>query len=137
MAMNASFFRIAAIATLAFATAGSAVLADPTPVPSPNPLPTLPAKTDPYVRTGVDLLIQVIGSERQRVANGSSGTVTYFKRFDMQVQTGGNRYRNVHLHQGTVINPRGVSISAGQTVDVSGRSQSDGSLEADVITIHV
>jgi len=39
------------------------------------------------------------------------------------------------LHQGTVINPRGATIANGQRVNVRGLAQSDGSLNADEITI--
>jgi hypothetical protein len=47
-----------------------------------------------------------------------------------------DKYRDVHLHQGTVINPRGWTIQPGQQVDVYGHPNSDGSLEADSITVH-
>jgi hypothetical protein len=46
-----------------------------------------------------------------------------------------NRYREIHLHKGTVINPRGWTIQPGQTVDVRGRANSDGSLNADMIVV--
>ncbi|MDQ2681706.1 MAG: hypothetical protein M3Y21_11925, partial [Candidatus Eremiobacteraeota bacterium] len=61
---------------------------------------------------------------------------TFYRRFDMQVRMQLNKYRDVHLHQGTVINPRGWSIQPGQTVDVVGHPRADGSLDADVITVH-
>jgi hypothetical protein len=67
--------------------------------------------------------------------NHSRGTVTYFKRFDLQIRMALNAYRDVHLHQGTVINPRGASIEDGQVLDVVGRANADGSLNADTITI--
>jgi len=53
----------------------------------------------------------------------------------MQVQMQLDKYRNVRLHQGTVINPRGWTLAPGQTVDVVGHTDSDGTLEADVITV--
>ena len=64
------------------------------------------------------------------------GKVTYFRRFDLQLETAPNVYREVHLHQGTVIDPRGTSLAPGMTVDVSGSAQSDHSLNADTITTH-
>jgi hypothetical protein len=67
--------------------------------------------------------------------NHSRGTVTYFKRFDLQIRMPLNTYRDVHLHQGTVINPRGASLEDGQVLDVVGRANPDGSLNADTITI--
>jgi hypothetical protein len=54
----------------------------------------------------------------------------------MQLETAPNVYRDVHLHQGTVINPRGASLTPGMTVDVTGSAQSDHSLDADAITAH-
>jgi hypothetical protein len=53
----------------------------------------------------------------------------------MQVRMQLNRYREIHLHKGTVINPRGWTIQPGQTVDVRGRANSDGSLNADMIVV--
>lgn len=109
-----------------------------TPVPNPTPV-NLPsaaprASLDPYARAAIDLLTGVV---RQQLQGGgaTSGQVTYFKRFEMQVQTGNNAYRVIHLHQGTVINPRGASIATGQRVNVTGVAQSDGSLDANVITV--
>ena len=67
--------------------------------------------------------------------NHVRGTVTYFRRFDLQIRMPLNQYKVVHLHQGTIINPRGASIAGGSTVDISGRANADGSIEADAITI--
>lgn len=67
--------------------------------------------------------------------NHARGTVTYFRRFDLQLQLPLNQYKLVHLHQGTIINPRGTSLASGQVVDVRGRAQSDGSIAADEITL--
>jgi hypothetical protein len=80
-------------------------------------------------------VIQAIGDQRRRSANGSSGTVTYFRRFDLQVRTAPNQYRTIRLHQGTVINPRGASLAPGQAVDVAGQAEPDGSLDAATVTI--
>ena len=46
-----------------------------------------------------------------------------------------NRYREIHLHRGTLINPRGYTLAPGQLVDVRERGQSDGSLDADMIVV--
>ena len=55
---------------------------------------------------------------------------------ELQVQTAPNVYRQIHLHQGTIINPRGTTLTPGMIVDVSGTAQPDHSLNADVITTH-
>jgi hypothetical protein len=114
--------------------------ADPqTPAPTPTPvnLPTLgpSGQVNPYVKLGIDIVTGIIKGQSARSQNSANGAVTYFKRFEMQVETGRNAYRAVHLHQGTVINPRGASIRTGQQVAVGGVAQPDGSLDADVITI--
>ena len=119
---------------------GPAALAQSAPAPSPTPivLPTVPPSTtlDPYVRTAIDILTGAVNRTIANFGNSSTGQVTYFKRFEMQIQTGNNAYRSIHLHQGTVINPTGKSIQVGQTVQVSGQQQADGSLNANVITIN-
>jgi hypothetical protein len=84
---------------------------------------------------GIDLVTGIIKTQTLNARNAASGNVSYFKRFDMQVETSPNAYRAVHLHQGTVINPRGASIERGQRVAVSGIAQPDGSLDANVVTI--
>jgi hypothetical protein len=113
----------------------------PTPVPTPSPIvvPTLPPQTDAatqaIIRAATGIITEAIARSRLDYANNTHGTVSYFKHFDMQVQTGTNSYRAVRLHQGTVINPRGATPAAGTTVDVSGRGASDGALDADTITV--
>ncbi len=111
-----------------------------TPAPSPTPvnLPPLPptTKVDPYTRAAIDLLTGAVNRAIGNLRNTTSGTVSYFKRFDLQVQTGPSAYREVHLHQGTIIDPRGTTLAVGQHVDVGGTAQSDGSLNANVITVH-
>lgn len=84
---------------------------------------------------GIDLITNAIHQQSANSRNSASGQVTYFRRFEMQVQTGPNAYRDVHLHQGTVINPRGAWIAPGRRVNVQGLGQSDGSLAADNITV--
>lgn len=109
----------------------------PSAAPTPIPVPTLPPQThpDPWVQMGVDVLRNVYQHNVEQRANSASGTVSYFRRFDMQVQTGQGAYRTVHLHQGTVINPRGATPNAGTRVRVTGRAQADGSIEADQIDL--
>ncbi len=139
--MSPRFVAVSAAAlVLATAVQAGAQQATPTPVPSPTPvnLPPIPATThvDPYTRAAIDLLTGVVNRAIANVGNSTSGNVTYFKRFDLQVRTGASSYREVHLHQGTIIDPRGTTLTVGQRVDVSGTSRSDGSLEANVITVH-
>ena len=110
-----------------------------TPAPSPPPidLPTLPQNSQiaPYVKMGIDFVTGLIKTQAAAAQNAARGNVSYFKRFEMQVETGPNAYRAVHLHRGTVIDPRGASIEQGQRVAVSGIAQPDGSLDANVVTI--
>ncbi|GAC1405060.1 MAG: hypothetical protein NVSMB64_09270 [Candidatus Velthaea sp.] len=138
------YARIAATALLvaSLGTAGFAQ-SQPTaaPQPSPTPIvvptfaPTTNSATDQIIRAATSLVLDTLRNQRERAANSTRGTVTYFKRFDMQVQLGTNSYRTVHLHQGTVINPRGATPGAGTTVEVSGQNQSDNSLDANTITV--
>ena len=67
--------------------------------------------------------------------NHVRGSVTFFRRYDLQLRMPLDRYESVHLHQGTIINPRGATLAEGQVVDVQGRVNSDGSINADAITI--
>jgi hypothetical protein len=120
--------------------AGLAVAqADPQPVPPPAPvvIPTLPpdGKLNPWTRTAIDAVMGTVRATEWKLANQSRGEVTYFKKFEMQVKLGADRYRAVHLHQGTVINPRGATLQPGQQVEVGGTAQADGSLNANVITV--
>jgi hypothetical protein len=122
---------------LSFGIATASAQQPPAPAPTPVNLPTVPPDRplDPLTRAAIDLGIGIIRAQQQRLANQAIGEVTYFHRFEMQVRTGRNVYRDVHLHQGTIINPRGGSIALGQRVEVGGEAQPDGSLNANVITI--
>lgn len=83
----------------------------------------------------VQSILQAVGGLLQTTnGNTAHGKVTYFRRFELQVETAPNVYRQIHLHQGTIINPRGTTLAPGMTVDVSGTAQSDHSLNADAIT---
>lgn len=120
------------------ATSLAGAQATPPPTPVPIVLPTLPPNTPNggMIQTGINILKGLYNNEQARERNNVHGTVTYFKRFDMQVQYGPNQYRNVRLHQGTIINPRGGTPRNGSTVDVNGYTDADGTLEANTITIN-
>ena len=127
---------LAAVSALVLAAALPA-LADPTPAPSPLPSPAnaLPipagAANNPYVKSVLDA---VLGGVLQTTnGNTARGRVTYFRRFDLQLETAPGVYRTVHLHQGTEIDPRGLTLAPGMIVDVRGAAQGDGSLNADAI----
>ncbi len=109
----------------------------PTPVPVPTPIavPTVPPAASPLVQRAIDLGVQILQRNAINARNNARGEVTYFRRFDMQVRCGANCYRNVRLHPGTIINPRGGTPGVGTRVDVNGRTDADGTLEADTITI--
>jgi hypothetical protein len=103
-------------------------LADPPAIPSIPP----EIQNNPIVQS----VLNAVGNVLLQTTNGNSahGKVTYFRHFDLQLETAPNVYRDVHLHQGTVINPRGTTLAPGMTVDVNGSAQSDHSLDADSIT---
>lgn len=109
-----------------------------TGVGSADPIvfPSIPSsvQNNPIVQS----VLNALGNVLLQSTSGPTahGKVTFFRRFDMQVETAPNVYRQVHLHQGTVINPRGTTIAPGMTVDVNGSVQDDKSLNADTITTH-
>ena len=126
------------IAALCAGRFSSAVNAQtPAPTPTPIVLPTMPPSqaVNPYVKMGIDLITGVLREQIANSKNTANGQVTYFHRFEMEVRTGTNAYRVVHLHQGTRIEPLGGNITAGQRVSVNGQGQPDGSLAADDIVI--
>ena len=137
-ALAGVLFSLAAVcvAPVAAATtpASPSATASPAPGPTPSAIPTLPPASG-IINDVIDALSNLIKPVFGWDPNSVAGTVTYFRRFDMQVRMPLDRYRQVHLHQGTIINPRGWTIKPGQTVYVSGRGQPDGSLDADVITV--
>jgi hypothetical protein len=108
----------------------SVALADPIAIPSIPP----EIQNNPIVQS----VLNALGNVLLQTTNGNTahGKVRYFRRFDLQVETAPNVFRDVHLHQGTVINPRGATIVPGMTVDVNGSVQSDHSINADTITTH-
>jgi len=132
-----ALIRIALLGACVLATCPRAALADPSPQPTAAaqaaPL-SIPSNilNNPYLQGALNAL----GGLTQ-TTNGSSafGKVTYFKHFELQLQTAPTVYRQIHLHQGTVINPRGSTIGDGMMLQVNGNAQSDGSLNADTITL--
>lgn len=133
---------VAGVTTVLFALglAGMAIAApapQPTPVPTaaPSPIPTVPPAGG-LINAAINALGNAVKSGFGWQDNEAYGTVTYFKRYDMQVRMALNRYRTIRLHPGTVINPRGTSLKVGDIVDVRGRAQSDGSLLADNIVLN-
>lgn len=134
---------VAAFAAVLFACAGGAAAyaagatASPSPVPSaaPNPVPSLPPQGT-IVNDAINALGNLVKSAYGWNDNEALGTVTYFHRYNMEVKLQLDRYREVRLHPGTVIFPRGWSIAPGQTVQVRGHSEANGTLDADVITVN-
>jgi hypothetical protein len=130
------FAAAALLACLFQAVSGLSVSAQTTAPATIPPLPsTHDATTDSIIRTAVGLANDIIARNRENAANSARGTVNYFRRYEMQVEIGPNAYRDVHLHPGTVIYPRGATPGDGAAVQVSGRGQADGSLVADSITV--
>ena len=131
---------VAAIAAVLFSLSLPAVAATANPTPPPTPAPTPVPSTVPSIPPSVGQdAINALGNIVRGVFGWSDtesiGTVTYYRGYDMQLKMQLDRYREVHLHKGTVINPRGYTIKAGDTVDVRGRPNSDGSLNADMIVL--
>jgi hypothetical protein len=119
--------RVATFAAALWIGATGSALAQNVPAVPPD------VQNNPIVQS----IIQGIGGLLQTTnGNTAHGKVTYFRRFDLQVETAPNVYRQIHLHQGTIINPRGTTLTPGMIVDVSGSAQADHSLNADAITAH-
>lgn len=130
---------VAGFAAVLFTLAGSAFAkAQPTPppaptaTPAPNPVPSVPKGIE---QDAINALGNVVKSAFGWSDTESLGTVTFYRGYDMQLRMQLDRYRAIHLHRGTVINPRGYTIKDGDTVDVRGRPNSDGSLNADMIVV--
>ena len=135
--MRPSFIATSALVLALGASSLAGAQSTPAPAPTPIAVPTLPPNTPnaAIIQTILGIGQQIIQRQAVNARNNARGTVSYFKRFDMQVQCGTNCYRNVKLHQGTVINPRGATPGVGTTVDVNGRTDPDGTLQADTITV--
>lgn len=131
---------VAAIAAVLFSLSLPAVAATANPTPPPTPAPTPAASTVPSIPPSIGQdAINALGNIVRGVFGWSDtesiGTVTYYRGYEMQLKMQLDRYREIHLHKGTVINPRGYTIKSGDTVDVRGRPNSDGSLNADMIVL--
>lgn len=61
------------------------------------------------------------------------GVVTYFNRFDLRLHVGPGQDVAVRLHQGTVINPTGITLRPGMRVDIHGYAGRYGKIEANRI----
>jgi hypothetical protein len=135
--MRSSFIATSALVLALGATTLAGAQSSPAPAPTPIAVPTLPPNTPNagIIQTIIGVGAQILQRQAVNTRNNARGTVSYFKRFDMQVQCGTNCYRTVKLRQGTVINPRGATPGIGSTVDVNGRTDPDGTLQADNITI--
>jgi hypothetical protein len=114
------------------ASSGSVAAADSSVVP--QGVPTVPPalQNNPYVQSIINSLGGLLQSTN---GNHAQGKVIFFKRFALEVETAPRVYRQVLLHQGTIINPRGTTLAPGQLVEIRGIAQSDGSLNADEITL--
>lgn len=129
---------VAGFAAVLFTLAGSALaIAQQTPppraaTPAPNPVPSVPQGLE---QDAINALGNVVKSVFGWSDTESLGTVTFYRGYEMQMRMQLDRYREIHLHRGTVINPRGYTIKSGDTVDVRGRPNADGSLNADMIVV--
>ena len=67
--------------------------------------------------------------------NDVQGRVENFNgRFGLELHVAGQGFLPVHLHQGTVINPRGTTLQRGMLVNVHGFF-ANGRFQADVINL--
>jgi len=131
---------VAAFALVLCLAPRAAFAGDPSPAPAPTETPVSSAippsiKLPDQVKAAIDEGALLLKAELARRKNVAVGEVTYFKRYEMQVRTSPDHYRNIHLHQGTEIQPRGAQPAQGRRVRVGGVARPDGSLDADVITI--
>jgi hypothetical protein len=60
-----------------------------------------------------------------------SGRVTAFSPYNLDISNG----PHIRLHNGTVINPTGAALNAGERVTVYGHPNGDGTFEADRIDV--
>ena len=126
---------VAALAAVLFALCGgSFALAQQaaTPAPAPTSIPSVPPGIG---QDAINALGNIVRGVFGWSDTESIGTVTFYRGYEMQLKMQLDRYREIHLHKGTVINPRGYTIKNGDTVDVRGRPNSDGSLNADMIVV--
>jgi hypothetical protein len=119
--------RTASLALLLWAGTFGAALAQSVPSLPPS------VQNNPFVQS---LMQAAAGLFQSTNGNAAHGRVTYFHRFDLQIELAPNVYRTIHLHQGTEIDPRGTTLAPGMVVDVRGVAQPDHSLNADAIVAH-
>jgi hypothetical protein len=127
----------AVLAAILFASSASGLaLAQQAPAPAPtasaNSAPSLPPGLAQDAINAVGNLVKGVFGWND---NESIGAVTFYRGYDLQVRQQLNRYRDIHLHKGTVINPRGWTLRPGDQIDIRGHGNSDGSLNADIITV--
>lgn len=133
--MSTRFVAAIAAVLLAFSF-GTSALAQPNGAGAASPAPTAVPSIPPNIgQQAIDALSNIVRSAFGWNDNESYGTVTFYRGYEMQVKMQLDRYREIHLHRGTVINPRGYTIRPGDTVDVRGRPNPDGSLNADMIVV--
>lgn len=70
----------------------------------------------------------------QQYPNGQNGQYGRNGQYGNNGQYNGNEQR-IHLHQGTVINPRGTTLQKGMQIRISGHPNADGTFEADRIDV--
>src|SRR3984957_17425316 len=111
--------RVLSLAAALWLCATAIAAADPVALPSIPP----EVQNNPIVQS----VLNALGNVLLQTTNGNTahGKVSYFRRYDLQLETAPRVYRDIHLHQGTVINPRGTTLAPGMTVDVNGSAQSD------------
>jgi len=132
--MKSRFF--CAAAAVLFALASARAIAQTAPAPTPVALPTISPGVNPILQSVINAVAGRVKADYGWDPNRARGVVTFFRHFDMQMRFANGTYRDVHLHQGTVINPRGTTIDIGSRVDVQGQMNTDGSLNANVITLY-
>ena len=128
-------FVAAVAAVLLMLSGGSFALAQQrgaAATPAPTSIPSVPPNIG---QDAVNALGNIVRGVFGWSDTESIGQVTFYRGYEMQLKMQLDRYREIHLHRGTVINPRGYTIKSGDTVDVRGRPNSDGSLNADMIVV--
>jgi hypothetical protein len=127
-------FVAAIAAVLLVLSGGSFALAQQQQAVAATPAPTAVPSIPPNIgQDAVNALGNIVRGVFGWNDTESIGTVTYYRGYEMQLKMQLDRYREIHLHRGTVINPRGYTLKTGDIVDVRGRPNADGSLNADMI----
>ncbi len=150
MKFNRHSMLVAATLALAMLASSAAAMAQQQPYPpppgQPQPYPPQPGQPQPYPPPG-----------QQPYPNGPQqpyqqqpyqqppgqyqgcnevpgrtivGTVTYFYAFDLNVRGCDGRWYRIHLHQGTIIWPTGITLEPGMWVSVRGSDNGPYGFEA-------